>query len=299
MATHPPEVSQAPHPARRPLRRLGPSVLMAVLVLAAAAGAWVYWRVHAGLPRLDGTIRLQGLQGKVQVFRDSHGVPHIKAASLEDLIFAQGYVTAQDRLWQMDLSRRIAQGRLSELFGTRTLDSDIMNRTLGMKQAAERGVKELDPEEQRLLSDYARGVNAFIRTHQKRLPIEFLLLRYHPEVWRESDSLEVALNMARLLNTSWPDELMRERVQSRLGSEPLESDLFPARSPLDHPVAQLSPGLPAPEAPGSAGPSAPKALAPRLPESPGDAMAPLRDSHASLDPTLRALESSSSYTGVG
>ncbi len=253
------------------MRRVGPSVLIAVLLLAVAAGAWVYWRVHGCLPRLDGTIRLQGLQGRVEVFRDSHGVPHIKAASLGDLMFAQGYVTAQDRLWQMDLSRRIAQGRLSELFGPRTLDSDIMNRTLGLKQAAERGVGELDPEEQMLLRDYARGVNAFIQTHQNRLPIEFLLLRYHPETWRESDSLEVALNMARLLNTSWPDELMRERVRSRLGSEPLESDLFPARSPLDHPVpnclpkkkrkregAQLSPGLSVPAPPGSVGPSAPK-----------------------------------------
>jgi len=299
MATHPPEVSQAPHPTRRPLHWVGPSVLMAVLVLAAAAGAWVYWRVHACLPRLDGTIRLQGLQGKVQVFRDSHGAPHIKAASLEDLMFAQGYVTAQDRLWQMDLSRRIAQGRLSELFGPRTLHSDIMNRTLGMKQAAERGVEELDPEEQKLLGDYARGVNAFIRNHPKRLPIEFLLLRYHPEAWRESDSLEVALNMARLLNTSWTDELMRERVRLRLGSEPLESDLFPARSPLDHPVAQLFPSFSAPAAPGSDGPSAPKTLPPSLPEAPAKTVAPLGDNPASLDPMLRALESSSSYTGVG
>jgi len=299
MATHPPEVSQASHPTRRALNWVGPSVLIAILVLAVAAGAWIYWRVHVCLPQLDGTIRLQGLQGKVQVFRDSHGVPHIKAASLKDLMFAQGYVTAQDRLWQMDLSRRIAQGRLSELFGPRTLHSDIMNRTLGLKQAAERGVKELDPEEQALLHDYARGVNAFIRTHQSRLPIEFLLLRYHPEAWRESDSLEVALNMARLLNTSWPDELMRERVRSRLGSEALESDIFPASSPLDHPVAHLSPNVSPPAVPGSVGPSAPKTLLQQLPEAPGKTIVPLRDNLAGMDPMLRALESPSSYTGVG
>ncbi|HKT13368.1 MAG TPA: penicillin acylase family protein [Terriglobia bacterium] len=299
MATHPPEFSQAPHPARRPLRWVGPSVLIAVLVLLAAAGAWVYWRVHACLPQLDGTIRLQGLQGKVQVFRDAHGVPHIQAASLADAIFAQGYVTAQDRLWQMDLSRRIAQGTLSELFGPRTLNSDIMNRTLGMKQAAERGVRELDADEQELLQNYALGVNAFIRTHQSRLPVEFLLLRYHPESWRESDSLEVALNMARLLNTSWPDELMRERVRSKLGSAALESDIFPASSPLDHPEAGLSPNISPPPAPGSIAPSTPKTLLPRLPEAPRKSPAPLPGDLAGMDPMLQALESSSSYTGVG
>jgi penicillin amidase len=299
MATLPPEVSQAPHPTQRPLRWVGPSVLIAVVLLAAGAGAWVYWRIHACLPQLDGTARLEGLQGKVQVLRDAHGVPHIQAASLDDLTFAQGYVTAQDRLWQMDLSRRIAQGRLSELFGSRTLHSDIENRTLGMRQAAEHSVKDLDPEERRLLRDYARGVNAYIRTHQNRLPIEFLLLRYHPEPWRESDSLEVALNMARLLNTSWRDELMRERVQSKLGSSRLEFDLFPARSPLDRPVAQLSPAPSAPAEPASAGPSGSTTPQPRILQPPGEAGVRLRNNLAGFDPMLRALESSSSYTGVG
>lgn len=268
------------------------------MVLLAAAGAWVYWRVHACLPQLDGTIRLQGLQGKVQVLRDARGVPYIKAPSLEDAIFAQGYITAQDRLWQMDLSRRIAQGSLSELFGPRTLDSDIMNRTLGLKQAAERGVKDLGADEQKLLHDYALGVNAFIRTHQGRLPLEFLLLRYHPEDWRESDSLEVALNMARLLNTSWPDELMRERVRSKLGSPALESDIFPASSPLDHPVARLAPNISSPAA-GSAGLSSPKTLLQRLPVAPGKSPASSPDDFAGMDPMLRAIGSPSSYTGVG
>jgi penicillin G amidase len=299
MATLPPEISRAPHRTQRPLRWIGPSVTVAILAFAIAAGAWVYWRVHVCLPQLDGTLQLEGLHGKVQVFRDSHGVPHIKAASLEDLMFAQGYVTAQDRLWQMDLSRRIAQGRLSELFGSRTLHSDIMNRTLGLEQAAVRGVGELAPEEQELLHNYARGVNAFIQTHQSHLPIEFLMLRYHPEAWRESDSMEVALNMARLLNTSWPDELMRERVRAKLGSEPLEADLFPARSPLDHPVAQMSPGLSPPAAPGNVGPSGPKTKPNHLLKVPGNALSPLRNNSSGLDPMLSALESSSSYTGVG
>jgi penicillin amidase len=299
MATLPPDFSQVSHPASRPLGRVGAWTLVAVVLLLAAAGMWIYWRVHACLPRLDGNVRLQGLQGKVEVLRDAHGVPHIRATSLGDLMFAQGYVTAQDRLWQMDLTRRIAQGRLSELFGSRTLHSDIENRTLGMKQAAERGVKELDPEEQKLLLDYAQGVNAFISAHQNRLAIEFLLLRYDPEPWLESDSLEVALNMARLLNTSWPDEPMRERVGRKLGSAELENDIFPARSPLDRPVAELSLGSSAPAKLSVGGLATTTSLQPPLLEPPGEAPAPLGENLSDLDPMLQALESSNSYTGVG
>jgi penicillin G amidase len=231
--------------------------------------------------------------------RDAHGVPHIRASSLEDLMFAQGYVTAQDRLWQMDLSRRIAQGRLSELFGSRTLRSDIENRTLGMEQAAERGVKELNPEERKLLLDYARGVNAFIQTHQNRLPVEFLLLRYHPTPWQASNSLEVALNMARLLNTSWPDELMRERVRAKLGSAQLDSELFPASSPLDHPVAQMSPSAPAQPGSAHSQSSAQTDDQPNLQEFSSANLAWDPKDLAGLDPMLQALESPGSYTGVG
>lgn len=281
------------------MRPVGLSVSIAFVMLLAAAGLWICWRVHDCLPRLDGTLRLQGIQSKIEVLRDAHGVPHIRASSLADLMFAQGYVTAQDRLWQMDLSRRIAQGRLSELFGPRTLHSDNENRTLGMKQAAERGVKDLDSEEQNLLRDYAQGVNAFISTHQDRLPVEFLLLRYHPEPWRESDSLEVALNMARLLNTSWQDELMRERVRRKLGNPQLESDLFPAHSPLDHPVAQLPSGSSVPAKPAGDQSSIAVSLQPQFPLPTGGVTTSLEGGLDGLDPMLQALESSSSYTGVG
>jgi penicillin G amidase len=299
MATHPPAVSQASHPTRKPLLRVGLTFLIALAVLFAAAGGWIYWRVHVCLPRLDGTVRLQGIHGKIEVLRDARGVPQIRAASLEDLAFAQGYITAQDRLWQMDLSRRIAQGRLSELFGSRTLHSDIENRTLGMKQAAERGVTELDPEELNLLRGYVQGVNAFISNHQDRLPIEFLLLRYHPEPWHESDSLEVALNMARLLNTSWPEELMRERVRRKLGNAQLENDIFPARSPLDRPVAELPAGSSAPAGLKGLRPSASTSVAPRLLQQPGERTALPELNLTGLDPVLQALETPSSYTGVG
>jgi len=241
------------------------TILTATLALAVAAATWAYWRARSSLPQLDGTIRLSGLGGPVEVLRDGHGVPHIRAQSLEDLLFAQGYVTAQDRLWQMDLSRRLAQGELAEIFGEPAVKIDIENRTLGLRQACERTASQLDLDSKRMLASYARGVNAFISTHQNRLPIEFLILRYQPRPWSEVDSFAVAINMAKMLNTSWHEDLMRERIRAKVSPE-LYADLFPDHSPLDHPVAEL--------------PS-------RLERHPGTSAAVLPP--ADLDPVLSAL----------
>src|SRR2546427_2388573 len=211
-----------------------------VIFLIVSLVAWLYWRAHACLPQLDGAIEVAGLKAPVEVSRDARGVPHIRAGSLEDAVFAQGYVTAQDRLWQMDLSRRLAGGGLSEILGKRTLELDIETRKLGLAQAADRAARELDPPSREALAAYARGVNAFIGSHTGRLPIEFLLLRYQPRAWREADSIGVALNMAKRLNTSWRTDLMRERLRRELTPQ-LYADLFPDRSPLDHPVAEPVP----------------------------------------------------------
>ncbi|HEV2350740.1 MAG TPA: penicillin acylase family protein [Terriglobia bacterium] len=219
-------------------------IILGLVVLAAAAGL-AYRRVQQSLPQLDGAIRVQGLANKVEVRRDARGVPHLRAQSLEDLVFAQGYVTAQDRLWQMDLSRRLAFGELAEIFGEGLLPRDIENRTLGFRQVAQRAVEEMDPDTKRLIGAYTRGVNAFIQSHKDSLPIEFSLLRYQPGPWEPADSFGIALNMAKALNLTWPDELMRERIRSRVSPE-LYADLFPDRSPLDHPVAEP---VPAPATP--------------------------------------------------
>jgi penicillin amidase len=221
----------------RILRRVIVSLLLFVVALISGAAAWLYWRTHVCLAQLDGTALVPGLKARVEVRRDARGVPHIRAQCLDDLLFAQGYVTAQDRLWQMDLSRRLAYGDLSEIFGERALKLDIENRTLGFRQASERAVGELTPDSRLMLEAYTRGVNAFISTHQDRLPVEFLMLRYRPRPWQEKDSIAVALNMAKTLNTSWDDELMRERVCAKVGRE-LCTDLFPERSSLDRPVAE-------------------------------------------------------------
>ena len=106
-------------------------VLLLVLVVALGLAGWAYWIAHSALPQLDGSVPVPGLSAKVRVVRDEHGVPTIEAATLEDLFFAQGYVTAQDRLWQMDIMRRAAAGELSEVIGEDTLKMDREQRTLG------------------------------------------------------------------------------------------------------------------------------------------------------------------------
>jgi penicillin amidase len=226
---------------RQIIKRLLISLLVLLLLIIVGGGGWLYWRARASLPQLEGAIQVAGLSAPVEVLRDARGVPHLRASSLQDLFFAQGYVTAQDRLWQMDLSRRLAEGELSEVFGERTLRLDLDNRTLGLRQVSQRALEELSPEACAPLTAYANGVNAFIASHRDRLPLEFHLLHYQPQLWTEIDSLGVALNMVKTLSTTWRTDLMCERIRAKLGSE-LSADLFPDHSPLDEPVAEVPPG---------------------------------------------------------
>lgn len=226
--------------------RISGYVAAAFFVIFVGTAGWVYWRSHASLPQLDGTIEIPGLQSRVEVLRDARGVPHLRAQSLDDAAFVQGYVTAQDRLWQMDLSRRLGEGDLAEIFGEAMLKYDIENRTLGFRQISEQAVADLDPESKKLFDDYSSGVNAFIISHRDRLPVEFLILRYRPRLWTDADSFAVALNMAKSLNTTWPDDLMREHIRAGVSSD-LYTDLFPDHSPFDHPVAERVAAPPSPQ----------------------------------------------------
>ena len=136
------------------------------------------------------------------VERDIWGVPHIKARSLEDMAEAQGYVMAQDRLWQMDLLRRVARGRLSEILGSTTLPIDRRFRTLRFGPAAERDAGLLEGDAKLAIEAYARGVNRFIETHQDKLPLEFTLLKYKPLPWKPSDSLVIGGYMYQTLTST-------------------------------------------------------------------------------------------------
>src|SRR5205814_350138 len=173
-----------------------------VLLLAIAAiFVWGYSVALRELPQVDGTISLSGISAPVSVVRDKLGLPHIHAESYDDLFFAQGFITAQDRLWQMDVNRRYAAGTLAEILGPSLLRHDRRQRYLQIGEACQRAAAALKPQERHLLEIYARGVNAFIEQSRERLPLEFKLLHYAPALWRIEDSLLIGANMDQMLNT--------------------------------------------------------------------------------------------------
>ena len=204
--------------------------VLAVVAVMAAGASW--WLVYRPLPQLDGTVALPGLRDDARVERDTRGVPHIRAHSMEDLAEAQGYVMAQDRLWQMDLLRRIGRGQLSEIFGPATLEIDIDFRTLGIARAAEADAVLLDPEGRRLLEAFSRGVNQFIEQHGRELPLEFSLLNYSPQPWQPSDSLVITGYMYRTLTNTWQRELDRASVTARVGADRAQ-ELFSPEAGMD------------------------------------------------------------------
>ena len=140
-------------------------------------------------------LRSPGLQHEVTVERDFWGIPHVRAGSLADMVEAQGYVMAQDRLWQMDLLRRVARGQFRKLLDRRRFPWTRQFRLLRFGPAAERDVTLLDEESRTAMEAYARGVNKFIEQHQNKLPVEFTLLKYKPQPWQPSDSSSVLLSV--------------------------------------------------------------------------------------------------------
>jgi penicillin G amidase len=204
---------------------------LSLIVLIAAAVAW--WFAYRPLPQLDGTISFPGLQKEVTIDRDNWGVPHIRASSLEDAVEAQGYVMAQDRLWQLDLMRRASRGQLSEIVGPLALKSDKQFRTLGFSRAAEREFAAMDKDSRTLMEAYARGVNHFIDRHQSNLPLEFTLLKYKPQPWQPTDSLVIAGYMYQTLTDTWERKLDRAKVLERVDAD-RSKDLFGDDSSMDH-----------------------------------------------------------------
>ncbi len=210
--------------------------LLALLLIAFLAfDFWFYRAVRAALPQEDGTIRVAGLSQPVTVTRDSLGIPTITAANLSDLFFAQGYITAQERLWQMDMTRRFASGDLAVILGPDFVSTDREQRILGLRQVAEKAVAAMDPVQHAQFQAYADGVNAYIAEHTKTLPLEFRFLTYAPHVWTVEDSLLVGLSMTEFLNHGYYKEILaKEKVLAKLGPE-LTAELFVNSSWRDHP----------------------------------------------------------------
>ena len=209
-------------------------LLVTLLVIVLGATAWLYSLARAALPQLDGKITAAGLSSAVSVIRDAHGVPTIEAASLDNLFLAQGYVTAQDRLWQMDIMRRFAAGDLAEILGADLLDHDREQRILGMRVAARKAIEVASPQVRAHYEAYARGVNAYIESYRGRLPLEFRILRYSPQPWTPEDSTLIAAQMVKDLSASPRHALMREKILAKLGPE-LTADLYVNSSRHDRP----------------------------------------------------------------
>jgi len=229
--------------------------VVAVLLVAVLGG--VLWLRHAmtnSLPSVDGTLHLNALTAPVTVRRDQHGVPHITAANVNDLLLAQGYVTAQDRLWQMDMLRRNAGGELAEVIGSSMIEHDRAQRVMQLRSVAARIYSSLPDAERRRYDQYAIGVNLFLEQNKDHLPVEFRVLNYQPKAWAGLDSVLVGLNMVPMLDSHWEDKLLREQVRARLGNSSLgaklEADLYPTGSWRDQPpttaVADMTQPRPAP-----------------------------------------------------
>jgi penicillin amidase len=214
-------------------------LLALLLVAVAAVVLWIRAAEKAALPVLDGDVHVAGLSAPVTVRRDGHGVPHIEAATEDDLFLAQGYVTAQDRLWQMDAFRRNANGELAEILGPSLLKHDKVQRVLQLRNTARRVYANLPASDRTRLDDYARGVNLFIDQHPGSLPAEFKLLFYRPRTWSGVDSVSIGLMMVQMLDTHWDVKLERERIAAKLNDPGLEADLYPVGSWRDHPPTGL------------------------------------------------------------
>src|SRR5579863_8510416 len=210
-------------------------VLVLLLVAFLAFDVWFYRAVRSSQAQRDGNVRVAGLSAPVSIAFDSLGVPNISAANLHDVFFAQGYITAQDRLWQMDMLRRYTSGELAEVLGAQYVKDDRENRILGLRDAADHGVATMDSATRAQFEAYAAGVNAYIEQHRQSLPLEFRFLRYSPQPWTVRDSLLCGLAMTKFLSHgSYLHKLQKEKILARLGPE-LTQDLYVSTSWRDHP----------------------------------------------------------------
>src|SRR5215468_7945090 len=185
---------------RRVLRYAGIAFAVILLAVAGAAG-WGYLELRSSLAQLDGEVTMPGATAAITIERDALGVPTITAATRADVARGLGFVHAQDRFFQMDLTRRRAAGELAELFGEQALKIDTQTRTLRLRAHARRAIELASPEQRALLAAYADGVNAGLAALRAKPP-EYLALRLEPRPWLAEDSVLVLASMFLILQDS-------------------------------------------------------------------------------------------------
>ncbi len=226
-------------------------VLLVVVVVGVAAGAGaLVWITNRAMPQTTGTLTVAGLDAAVSVNRDAAGFAHITATTPHDLFVAQGYVHAQERMWQMEVWRRISAGRLSELFGAGSLEEDRYIRTLGWRRAAERDLAGLSTETRAVLDAYVAGVNAWLDANRGNLGLAFVITGANPEPWTVLDTLTWGKVQAWNLAGNMSSEVFRFLADARLGDPSRTDELFATRefgpvivpAPDVEPVAAEDPG---------------------------------------------------------
>ncbi|MFB7079652.1 penicillin acylase family protein [Streptomyces sp. NPDC056308] len=220
---------------RKKGRRARLIVIVLVLALVAGIGYGAFWSVstvRASYPQTTGSIKIDGLDGNVDVKRDSYGIPQLYADTDADLFRAQGFVQAQDRFWEMDVRRHMTAGRLSEMFGSGQVDTDSFLRTLGWRKVAQEEYDNvLSADTKKNLQAYADGVNAYLKGRDgKDISVEYAALGltndYKPDEWTPVDSVAWLKAMAWDLRGNMQDEIDRSLMTSRLDAKKIE-DLYP------------------------------------------------------------------------
>lgn len=201
--------------------------LLVVLFLAVLGlGWWVFVRTR---PAPSGTLSAP-VEGDVRIVRDQLGVPHITARTVEDAYFGQGFVTAQDRMWQMDISRRLGGGELSEILGQTMIETDSRHRKLRLRKIARAAARQMRPEDRKLLAAYSRGVNFYLESSRGKWGPEFMALRYEPRPWLVEDTILCGLVMDLTLTGTADDELRKLAALAATKEKALVERLFPLRT---------------------------------------------------------------------
>lgn len=203
------------------------TILLIVIVLAMAGGMIFLNSVKTrAVPDYQAGVDLEGLSAPVTVFRDSMGIPHIYASNEEDLYRTVGYVMAQDRMWQMDLMRRITTGRLSEVLDPGLVEADQLFRALDFPKKSRMVIAQTDPAILRCVEAFTNGVNQYITQNQKKLPFEFTMLAYKPEPWEMEHSFNLIGYMAWDLSSGWNTDMSLYKIQ-QLVPDTLFRELLP------------------------------------------------------------------------
>ena len=280
------------------LKRLAWGALTLLGLIAVVVASAFLW-LRGSLPEIDGERFLPGIAAPVEVIRDDHGVPHIVAETEEDALFALGFVHAQDRMWQMEMNRRIGAGRLAEVLGSAALDTDRLLRVLGLNHRAKASLEHLRPASKHAIAAYVRGVNAWMETRTGPLPPEFLVLGFEPEPWSAVDSALLPKIMSLDLAREWTRDRMRMRLSKVLTRDRIIDFYTPYRADKPRGVLPARAGASSAAATAGAGSAAERAFRPGTTETPGNASLAIETALAdrSISRVLSALPRRGGHLG--